>query len=297
MPPFSTLLTSYAHPSENADDALVRAEIGALIRALDAIDLTELDAYRLLDRTDTKFLLRDWQLLAILQAVGHRYRVLAATADRINRYRTLYFDTQDLGFYQQHHNDHQDRYKVRCREYVDSGLNFVEVKHKINRQRTIKQRLRTATFYTQLTGEARDFVAAHVPIDVDQLEPTLLNEFSRITLVSKNRPERLTIDIDYRHEWGGRNGALPGFVIAEVKQPKFDLASDFVQGLRALGVRPGGFSKYCTAVVDLYPYVKYNRFKRRFLQLQRLRTQEPERGPLALESANNQPDSSQRGNQ
>ena len=42
MPPFSTLLTSYAHPSENADDALVRAEIGALIRALDAIDLGDL---------------------------------------------------------------------------------------------------------------------------------------------------------------------------------------------------------------------------------------------------------------
>jgi hypothetical protein len=254
-------------------ESVATEQIIAAVNQLDPIGLDELDAVRLLDRVDTKFLLRDWQLLDILRDVGAQYRVLSATPDRINRYRTLYFDTEDLLFYHQHHNDFHPRYKVRCREYVDSGMYFMEIKCKTNRRRTVKQRMPTPAMVQSLTGEARDFVGAYCPVDVDRLMPCILNEFARITLVSKTMPERLTIDVNYRHMWHNRAGGLPGLVIAEVKQPKFSQDSAFVRELRAHSIRKMGFSKYCTGIMELYPHVRYNRFKRRFIMLERLSRQ------------------------
>lgn len=241
-----------------------------LIAGFDPISLAEMDGVKLLDRVDTKFVLRDWQLLDILGRVSDDYYVLDTTHDRINRYHTLYFDTPDLALYSQHHNDVRRRHKVRCREYVDSGLFFLEVKLKADRQRTIKSRLQMPQMVKQLEGESLAFVAEKCPRVVDELQAVIWNAFSRITLVSKHRQERLTLDIDYRHGWQGQEGSLPGIAIAEVKQRKFSFDSDFLEQLRPLSIRSGGFSKYCTGIADVYPQVKYNRFKRRFLMLERL---------------------------
>lgn len=245
-------------------------EIAATIGQLDPIDLEELGNVRLLDRIDTKFVLHDWQLLDILQEVGERYRVLHVTSSRINHYRTLYFDTADLWLYRQHHSGIYPRYKVRCREYVDTGVHFLEVKCKTNRRRTVKQRMETPAMFTQLRDAAHTFVKSHCPVEPDLLMPCILNECGRITLVNREMTERLTIDINYRHMWRNRDGGLPGLVIAEVKQPKFTSSSAFVGALRAHKIRAVKFSKYCTGIVDLYPHVKHNRFKPRIMLLQRL---------------------------
>ena len=186
------------------------------------------------------------------------------------RDETLYFDTPELALYSQHHNDMRKRHKVRCRQYVDSDLFFLEIKFKTDRQRTIKSRLQMPEMVERLEGESLAFVAEHCPHVVDQLVAVIYNSFSRITLVSKYRRERLTLDIDYRHHWKDEAGSLPGIAIAEVKQRKFSFESDFLQQLRSFNIRSTGFSKYCTGIADVYPQVKYNRFKRRFLMLERL---------------------------
>ncbi len=241
-----------------------------LLADIDPISLQGLDRVKLLNRVDTKFVLRDWQLLDILQQVMDDYFVLDTTHDRINRYRTLYFDTPDLALYTQHHNDVRIRQKVRCRQYIDSGIHFLEVKHKMDRQRTIKSRLQMPEMVTDLDEQSLAFVAEHCPDFVDRLTAVIWNSFSRITLVSKYRQERLTLDIGYRHGWQEEEGSLPGIAIAEVKQRRFTFESDFLQKLRPMNIRRTGFSKYCTGIADLYPQVKYNRFKRRFLMLERL---------------------------
>jgi hypothetical protein len=241
-----------------------------LLADIDPISLQSLDRVKLLNRVDTKFVLRDWQLLDILQQVMDDYFVLDTTHDRINRYRTLYFDTPDLALYAQHHNDVRIRHKVRCRRYMDSGINFLEVKCKTDQQRTIKNRLQIPKMISELDDQSLAFVAEHCPEFVDRLTAVIWNSFGRITLVSKYRQERLTLDIDYRHSWQGDEGSLPGIAIAEVKQHKFTFESDFLQKLRPMNIRRTGFSKYCTGIADLYPQVKNNRFKRRFLMLERL---------------------------
>ena len=54
-----------------------------------------------------------------------------------------------------------------------------------------------------------------------------------------SRRERVTVDYGMRTGRDGEWVALPGVVIAEVKQLRFSYDSDFLREMRHLGVRPG----------------------------------------------------------
>jgi hypothetical protein len=149
------------------------------------------------------------------------------------------------------------------REYTDSDLAFWEVKHKTNQNRTVKSRYQVSEPVIVMDEPVDEFIESHMPFDADQLEPKLWNKFQRITLVSKQHAERLTLDINLAFSWGGTYASLPGIAIAEVKQERFSQASDFIQQMRQLGVRPTRFSKYCAGVYMLYDNVKINNFKSR----------------------------------
>jgi hypothetical protein len=232
-----------------------------LLRQFEPIGLAQMDGVALLDRTDTKYVLQASQLYAALEAVSDRYRVLDIDGVRLHPYETVYFDTADFAMYLRHHAGRQPRYKVRSREYVESHRAFLEVKVKTNKDRTSKRRLETSALVTRLTPEASTFVNALVPVDPRALQPRLWNAFSRVTLVSKEFPERLTLDLHLRFANAWETVALPGVAIAEVKQEGINRHSDFVRQMRAMATRDTGFSKYCIGVALLYPDLKHNNFK------------------------------------
>jgi hypothetical protein len=233
----------------------------ALLNRFDAIHLSEMDHVKLLRRTDTKYLMSEEQLSLALAHLTDHYRILEVHGRRSQRYETLYFDTQDLALYRQHHSDRRNRYKVRERAYLDSDMTFLEIKHKVNDNTTIKSRVRTPALSLQIARDAEPFLHTHYPYRVDELEAVLLNAFYRITLVSKHSVERITADVGLRFLRDDTRISLAGIAIAEVKQDGFSKDSPFVQQMRALGVRATGFSKYCIGVSMLYPEVKHNRFK------------------------------------
>lgn len=233
----------------------------ALLTRYEPISLAQMNGVALLDRTDTKFVLDETQLCLALSAVREQYRMLDIAGVRLNHYQTLYFDTADFALYRRHHAGGRNRYKVRSREYMDSHLSFLEIKHKVDNHRTIKNRMQTPALVTRLNAGTDEFMAANFPLDPQALEPKLWNDFYRITLVSKQRPERLTLDLHLNFGAGRKHATLPGVVIAEVKQAGLDRTSDFLQQMRSMHVRPNGFSKYCVGVALLYPAVKHNRFK------------------------------------
>ncbi|MBK8341295.1 MAG: VTC domain-containing protein [Flavobacteriales bacterium] len=70
------------------------------------------------------------------------YRLLEVDGVRGAEYRSLYFDSPALRHYLDHHNGRTLRSKVRFREYVGSGLCFLEVKRKTGTGRTDKARRR-----------------------------------------------------------------------------------------------------------------------------------------------------------
>jgi hypothetical protein len=241
-----------------------------LLQRFEAIHLSEMGHVALLRRTDTKYLLSEVQLSQALAHLTDQYRVLEIDGRRLQHYQTLYFDTPNLALYRQHHDGWRNRYKVRERAYQDSDLTFWEIKHKVNANTTIKSRMQTPELNTQIAQEAEPFLHAHYPYPLAALEPTLYNAFQRITLVSKHSVERLTVDVSLRLLRDDASVSLDGLVIAEVKQDGFSIDSAFVREMRALGVRPTGFSKYCIGVSMLYPEVKHNRFKPQLCRIDQL---------------------------
>lgn len=248
----------------------VLEDIRAVLAEFAPISLDQMENVKLLDRMDTKFLTTEEHLLEILESVRDDYRVLTHCGVQAHLYHTQYFDTPDRLLYMVHHNDHRDRYKVRARAYLDSGVVFLEVKHKTPKRRTIKQRMPIDAIPMILEGEHARFVDAFSPVQPQILEPVIWNMFHRITLVSKTRRERLTVDVGLRYGWAGREGELPGIAVIEVKQPKFSIQSDFVQQLRRRHIWRMGFSKYCAGMSEIYPHLKANRFKPRRLYIARL---------------------------
>lgn len=241
-----------------------------LLRSFDAIRLSEMEGVALLRRTDTKYLMSERQLHQALNGLTEHYRILEIDGRRLHAYQTLYFDTPDLALYRQHHNGWRNRYKVRERVYVDSGLNFWEVKQKVDTNTTLKSRMHARAFSAQIAQEAKPFLRTHYPYRVEDLEAKLSNTFRRITLVSTDDVERLTVDVDLRFLWNGTRVSLDEIAIAEVKQDGFSLHSRFIQQMRALGVRPTHFSKYCIGVSMLHPQIKHNRFRPQLCRIEKL---------------------------
>lgn len=254
------------------------ARLDSLLAHFEPISLAELEHVKLLNRTDTKYIMRVSQLGRALQMIAGQYRTLSVNGTRLNHYQNLYFDTHDFALYRQHHNGLRVRYKVRIREYVESELIFWEVKRKTNQNHTVKYRLQTRTTAPVVDARADQFVTAHTPLRSYQLEPKLWNRFTRITLASRDDHERLTLDVNLEFGWGDARVALPGIAIAEVKQAHFSPHSSFIRAMQELDIQPTRFSKYCAGVCLLYNNVKSNNFKTRMMMVERLMQEERANG-------------------
>jgi hypothetical protein len=255
-----TALTWYAAPHK----------LETLASSFAPISLKQMDAVALLNRTDTKFVMTTSQLLSALSEIRPDYRMLSITDQRLNHYRTLYFDTPDFALYHDHANGRAERYKVRSREYIDSDLAFLEVKHKTRKDRTIKDRIPTAGQVFQMTPETTRWLHEISPLDGCALEPKLWNTFTRMTLVSRQYCERVTLDIDLTFYTNDKIVRMDGLAIAEVKMDASHGASPFLARMREQRIRPNGFSKYSVGVAMLYDQVKKNAFKAKMLWLEKM---------------------------
>ncbi len=235
------------------------------------ITLAQMDAVALLDRTDTKYLLRAADLPELLAALAPAYRVLEIAGARLSAYETIYFDTPDFALYRRHHAGRRQRCKVRGRRYVATNRCFFEVKVKAGPGRTHKERVETRELASTVSPALAARLAEwQVALPANALRPAVTNDFVRITLVGQRQPERVTLDLDLRFGAGGRTAALPGLLVAEVKVAGRPHASACVQLMRARHIQPAGFSKYCIGAALLYPELPRNHFKPVLHQVSRL---------------------------
>ncbi|MFN8636514.1 MAG: polyphosphate polymerase domain-containing protein [Chloroflexota bacterium] len=229
-----------------------------------------MDKVALLNRFDTKYLLAASELLALLPSLADEYDVLEVDGRRAHRYRTLYFDTPEFDLYQRHHQDLAERHKVRSRQYLDSDLAFFEIKSKTTHGQTLKDRLPTDHALVELTPEARALLTDRLPEDERQLEPKLWNDFVRITLVGKQRAERLTLDLGIQFDYEGRTAILPGVAICELKQGSAGQTSAFARRMEQLGVEPTSISKYCAGVALLVPTAPQETYQEKLREIERV---------------------------
>ena len=99
-----------------------------IINKYSPISLEEMNSVALMKRTDTKFVINKSQLSIILNNLDVHYRILQIKEDRLMSYSSLYFDTTENKFYNDHHNGKNYRTKIRQRKYVESDLCFLEIK-------------------------------------------------------------------------------------------------------------------------------------------------------------------------
>lgn len=241
-----------------------------VLSEFEPITLGEMDGVSLMDRTDTKFVFEFSELTTILNMVMPYYKSLEINGNRYANYKTDYFDTNDYFMYTAHSNGKQNRYKVRYREYVGSDLSFLEVKFKNNKGKTLKSRIKSWVDINDIDQTDTEFLNEVTPFDVKDLIHILTNKFSRITLVSKTDKERLTIDFSLSFEKNDDSKNLNNLVIAEVKQEKVNRNSKVMIALKELGIREASFSKYASGATLLNEKLKYNKFKKNMLYLNKI---------------------------
>lgn len=233
-----------------------------------------MDAVKLMNRVDTKFVATREQLMSVLEMARHEYYAQEIDGKRITRYDTLYYDTPELTMYVQHHDRRMVRQKVRIRTYLDSdGLTFLEIKNKNNKGKTKKKRIVVSdqAVLASPTEEVSAFMLKRCWYDWQGLLPELRTTFSRITLVNKAKTERLTIDLNlvWTNIQTGVSKTYEDLVIIELKRDG-NTSSPMIGITSALRIKPMKISKYCVGTALTNDRVKRNRFKAKIRKIERI---------------------------
>lgn len=248
-------------------------EIIDIVQGMKPITLDEMKSVQLMNRIDTKYVVTKSQLCEILERVFDSYFAQVTENNRFSPYRTVYYDTPELAMYIAHHNRHLVRDKVRVRTYVDSNLTFCEVKHKNNKGRTSKERIRVEPDDNIIENpQTVAFLSDKQPYVVASLEPQLETVFDRVALVNFEKTERLTIDcnLTFNNKLNGNEASLAPLAVMELKQDgrAHSLLKDVLFDMR---IKPFKISKYCIGTCLTRPEVKQNRFKKKLMRIDKLK--------------------------
>ncbi|MCC5924811.1 MAG: polyphosphate polymerase domain-containing protein [Crocinitomicaceae bacterium] len=241
-----------------------------ILNDLRSITLEEMQEVQLQNRIDTKFIFHQHLLPEVLHQMSVNYAVLRIENQRISEYESLYFDTENLQFYLDHHNKKNHRIKVRKRHYKSNGLTFFEIKEK-RAGRTIKKRIPTHEFSATLSNEEKSFLKQEWGKEL-HLQATIKNHYQRITLVDNAKTERITLDLHVGFVNQNKRAYIDNIVIAELKQGSINRNSVFFELMRKMNIIPFRVSKYCVGSLLLVAEntLKYNRFKRKLLKLKKI---------------------------
>lgn len=238
------------------------------------LSLDDLNKIQLLNRKDTKFVFNQIDLQDILNKLKSSYHILKINDECRFTYKNTYFDTDDFLFYNQHHNEKRNRFKVRFRKYSATNDCFFEIKTKNNKNRTIKIRRKVLDGIEKLGESEKQLISETIKLSSKFLTPQLIVNFSRITLADKNLNERLTIDTNLSVKNGVTSKIFNQLVISEIKQNRYNPKSKFIQILRELKIPEIRFSKYCMGMLHVNKKIKYNRFKPKLMQINKILNQE-----------------------
>ncbi|MFM7078900.1 MAG: polyphosphate polymerase domain-containing protein [Bacteroidota bacterium] len=248
--------------------ALVKKDFIDLLNRFPAMTLVDLDRVSLQDRMDTKFVFPETLLPHILEElIRAGYGILQINDCRAFGYSSTYYDTDAYDLYRRHACGKLNRYKVRLRRYVDTNTSYFEVKFKNNRGRTLKSRVKLNK--GQDDSASNQLVAESTPYQLSNLHPGLIVDFNRLTLVSPDFKERLTLDMDLAYKLSEKQWQVDGLVIAELKQNRAE-TSFFSHLMKRCHVRPSPLSKYCLGMSKLAEGVKSNNFKPQILMVKKI---------------------------
>lgn len=238
---------------------------------MNPVSLEEMDSVKLMNRMDIKYLTHISNLQKIISASREAYQILEINNKRMMGYESLYFDTEDHRMYINHHNRKLNRYKIRIRQYLDSQDFFLEIKFKSNRGQTKKTRIPVSNYQAVESIDGASFIREKSIYNPVEILPKLVTTFNRITLVNKEKQERITIDSDLSfHIPGQAPTILSSLMVIELKTRRLAPSGGFKEILLSERIFEKKLSKYCTGTNLLYPHIKRNRFKPKLSYINKL---------------------------
>ncbi len=256
-----------------------------ILQEFEPISLSEMESVKLMNRIDTKYAVPLSMLPSILESAKPDYYSQEIDGKRIASYDTMYYDTDTLDMYLRHHDRQLVRQKIRVRQYVDSHLTFLEIKRKNNKGRTSKKRIVVPGFDISAETQsvlkhkrkADEVLTVEQFIDLksrytwDSIAPHLWTKFRRITLVNKQKTERLTIDMNlvWDNVVSHEVKTYQELVIVELKRDG-NVPSLMTDIMLAHRVHPFKISKYCIGTALTTPGLKRNRFKNKIRLIEKM---------------------------
>ncbi|MBQ3414602.1 MAG: VTC domain-containing protein [Clostridia bacterium] len=198
---------------------------------------------KLFNRVERKYKCTKNQLYLLLGLLKENYYLVTDIDDDddfVFKYHSLYFDTPEMIMFNAHENSEQHRQKIRIREYSD-GEKFLEIKDKDENGITRKSRIPVDSYV--IDGE-KQWIDKNLMYDTIVLNKTLDITYDRITLVSRDKTERITIDFNICfHNFINDISRTIDDVIIEVKQVN-EYDSFIIEELNKLNIERVKFSKY-----------------------------------------------------
>ena len=242
-----------------------------VISDYEPISLSEMDSVSLMNRIDTKYLLPMGDALKILASLKGDYTVLDIEGNRLFEYLTTYFDTDDKKLLYDHLRGKLNREKVRTREYVGTRSRFFEMKLKTNKGRTVKKRIPKKGEMDSIQPEESEFLSSVSKLEANSLNPALEVKFNRITLVNLGQKERMTFDFNLAFGSGETLKGVDDLVIIELKRDSEGAhRTKAMELLKEISARPSSMSKYCLGMILLNKAERYNAYKPKLLNLNKL---------------------------
>lgn len=243
------------------------------LESFERITLDEMKDIRLMRRIDTKYVIRSETLPRLLEMLTTDYFIQQddLSGRRAFEYLTLYYDTHGYAMYHSHQSGKLNRFKIRTREYCDSHCCFLEIKYKSNKGITQKIRIEHNGAHSLDLADSKKFIDTHTPYCPSLLEAKLESRYRRITLVNKDKTERLTIDYDleFQNIRTNKTVRLPRLTIIEIKKERC-IPSLIEQKMKQLHITPYRVSKYCLGTALTDPQVKYNAMKRKMIHIHKI---------------------------
>lgn len=239
-----------------------------LLRQHPVYSVDEPDDQQQMTRQENKFLIGEKQLPNILSKLLPHYRCLSINQHKLHHYKNIYFDTPDLLLFHQHQNKNPKRKKVRIRQYTNSLSQYFEIKKKLKRGISHKERLSISGEVSSALIQGKALLETY-KLDNLSLKPVLQIDYDRLCLWHTTTNERITFDLNTRFlnlDIKSKKH-LDDRVIIEIKHHDRPHHSYAYQYLKKIGVREIAFSKYCIGTLfTSNTNIKYNNFKPVLLQ-------------------------------
>jgi len=207
---------------------------------METIILEESKKIKLFKRFESKYIIQQSLIHNIFNYCEDNYLIVEDNNNFDFPYYSLYFDTDKLDMIKAHENNDLIRQKLRIREYYN-GDKYLEIKEKNNHQ---TNKIRIPVISYEINNE-KNWITSNLIYDTKNLSKTLEVKYNRITLLSKDKSNRITFDFDinFKNYKTDKEYKIDKNIIIEVKKNS-ENNIDIEDYLNNLGIFKEKFSKY-----------------------------------------------------